>query len=98
MLIWPPASVPILEAQLKQAQGKLQQTQQNAEVVASERAVFEARLKKAEANKQGTDLVNAQRSSAATTKTEYSARQLGSGLTLPLDGGPEQGRGTFIQP
>jgi hypothetical protein len=46
---------------------------------------LEARLKKAEANRQVADLASAQRSSAATKKIEYSTRQLGSGLTLPLD-------------
>jgi hypothetical protein len=63
-------------------------------VVASQRAALEVRLKKAEANMQVAEIVDAQRSSPATKNT----RQLGSGLTLPLDGGPEQGRGTFIQP
>jgi hypothetical protein len=41
-----------LEAQLKQAQDKLQQAQQNADLASSERAALEARLKKAEENLQ----------------------------------------------
>jgi chromosome segregation ATPase len=86
------------ETQLKQAQDKLQRTQENAEVISSQRAALEVRLKRAEANMQVAELVDTQRSSPATKKIEYPTRQLGSGLTLPLDGGPEQGRGTFIQP
>jgi phosphoglycolate phosphatase-like HAD superfamily hydrolase len=58
-----------LEAQLKQAQDKLQQAQKNADLASSQRAGLEAQLKKAEENlqlaqqaQQNADLASSQRS------------------------------------
>ncbi|MBV9732157.1 MAG: hypothetical protein JO275_05210, partial [Verrucomicrobia bacterium] len=60
-----------LETQLKKAEEKLQATQQNADLAASQRSALEAQLKKAQAEnlqlaQQNTDLANSQRSELET--------------------------------
>jgi hypothetical protein len=87
-----------LEVQLTRAQDKLQRAQENADVASNQRAVLEARLKRAEENTQLADLEKSERSATSAKKREDAAKQGRSELTLPLDESGHQGRQTSIQP
>jgi hypothetical protein len=88
-----------LETQLKQAQDKLQQAQQNADSASNQRAALEVRLKRAEENLQRPDPAATLRNAAVVKKNEEdSANQPRSGRALPLDAGENPRPATLTQP
>jgi protein involved in polysaccharide export with SLBB domain len=88
-----------LETELKQTREKLEEALNRANLESEERTALEARLTRAPGNVQVTDLSisKSQRMASISNSSGDSGDQPGSGRTLPLDAGQNEGRAVAPQ-